>query len=90
MGSPQDTGGLPALVASPSSPAVSTEGFDPGRDQDLEALDAWAFNVMLECCGDNARLPMEIAIGGAVLNLHDLDRILYWALTIANGKRGAK
>jgi hypothetical protein len=31
MGSPEDTGGLPALVASPSSPAVSTEGFDPGR-----------------------------------------------------------
>lgn len=38
---------------------------------------AWAFNVMLECSAhDEATGPLECVIGGAVLNLHDLNRIL--------------
>lgn len=36
---------------------------------------AWAFNVKLECSG-RTREDAEIALGGAILNLHDLDGIL--------------
>ena len=42
-----------------------------------ELLSAWAFNVMLECSHpDND--PPRIAIGGDVLNLRDLERLLDW------------
>lgn len=46
--------------------------------QDL--LEAWAFNVMLEC---SALDPDggQCAIGGAVLSLHDLNTVLQAALT---------
>lgn len=47
-----------------------------------EALDTWSFNVMLECTREDDQL--EMVIGGAVLDLRDLDRILTWAMG-ANG-----
>lgn len=41
------------------------------------AFHAWAFNVHLECSGHDENLgPLSCAIGGAALNLHDLDRLL--------------
>lgn len=43
------------------------------------ALSAWSFNVMLECSG-RADDALEVAIGGAVLDLRDLDRILTWMI----------
>lgn len=44
----------------------------------MEQLEAWAFNVMLECQGRDDD-PLDIVIGGAVLNLRDLDQILQHA-----------
>lgn len=44
-------------------------------------LEAWAFNVHLECSRPDD--PLEVAIGGAVLNLRDLDAILSDALAAA-------
>jgi len=42
-----------------------------------EPLRAWAFNVMLECSHpDND--PPRLAIGGAILDLRDLERLLDW------------
>ena len=42
-----------------------------------QILHDWAFNVMLECSGRNIG-EAEMAIGGAVLSLHDLDKLLDW------------
>lgn len=54
-------------------------------DELRQILHDWAFNAMLECC---ARKPDEgqIAIGGAVLDLHDLDKLLDW-LAVEYGVR---
>jgi len=41
---------------------------------DREKLEAWAFNVALECSREEAQL--EVAIGGAILDLRDLKAIL--------------
>ena len=43
-----------------------------------EPLEAWSFNVLLECSG-RKESDMLIAIGGAYLDLRDLNRILEWA-----------
>lgn len=47
-----------------------------------DKLEQWAFNVMLECSGNAA--PIELAVGGAVLDLHDLQRILEAAPALAS------
>jgi hypothetical protein len=39
-------------------------------------LEAWAFNVGLEC---SAHPEAQLAIGGAILDLRDLERVLQWA-----------
>lgn len=41
-----------------------------------DALEAWAFNVRLECMHPDAGDKIECAIGGAILDLRDLARIL--------------
>lgn len=43
-----------------------------------EKLEAWSFNVMLECSG-REESDMLMAVGGAFLDLRDLNRILGWA-----------
>ncbi|APZ98042.1 hypothetical protein BWQ93_05780 [Sphingopyxis sp. QXT-31] len=43
-----------------------------------ELLHEWQFNVALECRGAPPG-EMKLALGGAVLELHDLDRVLCWA-----------
>lgn len=43
-----------------------------------EPMAAWSFNVMLECSGRDES-DMLIAVGGAFLDLRDLNRILKWA-----------
>lgn len=45
---------------------------DGWEDKSLDKLDAWRFNVMLECQGGDGKC----VIGGAVLNLNDLLAIL--------------
>ena len=45
-----------------------------------DALDAWSFNVMLECSGRKED-QLECLVGGAVLDFRDLDRILTWAIS---------
>lgn len=45
---------------------------DGWEDMATDKLDAWRFNVMLECQGGNG----ECVIGGAELNLNDLLAIL--------------
>jgi hypothetical protein len=67
----------------PCSTGSGPSGFDPEREEDLCALEAWAFNVMLECSALDDEQSPEVAIGGAVLNFRDLDRILTWARGMA-------
>jgi hypothetical protein len=67
----------PSGLAVPVEPGLVPTGFDPSREKDAYALEAWAFNVMLECAG--LEQPSEVAIGGALLDFRDLDRILQWA-----------
>lgn len=57
---------------------------------DARAMEDWAFNVHLECMGSPGE-KIDVVIGGAVLNLRDLDKILNAALTaeIAEGATGA-
>lgn len=50
-----------------------------------EILHDWAFNVMLECSGRKTD-EGQIAIGGAVLDLHDLDKLLDW-ISVEHGVR---
>jgi hypothetical protein len=73
----RDPSGL-AVPVEPVARLVPT-GFDPSREEDAYALEAWAFNVMLECAGLDDEQPSEVAIGGALLDFRDLDRILQWA-----------
>lgn len=47
-----------------------------------EPMAAWSFNVMLECSGRDES-DMLIAVGGAFLDLRDLNRILKWAYLLA-------
>ena len=49
-----------------------------------EPLEDWSFNVLLECSG-REESDMLIAIGGAFLDLRDLNRILEWARARAGG-----
>ena len=46
-----------------------------GLDEWHDLIDEWAFNVRLECLGRKQE-DATIAIGGAVLNLFDLDALL--------------
>lgn len=48
-----------------------------------EQLEAWAFNVMLECMGREEE-KIEMLVGGAILDLRDLDRILTKAIARTN------
>lgn len=45
----------------------------------LPALEDWCFNVRLECLG-RSDAELEVVLGGAILDLRDLDRILEWTL----------
>ncbi len=55
--------------------------FDLSRASDRAILNIWAFNVYLESGGEELA---EVAVGGAILNWCDLDRILEWAREQAN------
>lgn len=44
-----------------------------------EHLEQWLFNVELECCGASLSAIEEIAIGGAVLKMADLLKVLQYA-----------
>lgn len=50
----------------------------PITQQLAEALNAWAFNVMLECSGREED-KLEVVIGGAIIDLRDLHDVLEWA-----------
>lgn len=47
------------------------------------ALESWAFNVMLECSALDDAQPSEVPIGGAILDLRDLHKVLDWARDVA-------
>jgi hypothetical protein len=57
---------------------------EPLSDELVEALHTWAFNVMLEC---NGRQDTTILMGGAIVDLRDLQSILEWALDSQPGGR---
>lgn len=63
------TGSLHACAANDPG-AIPVIGFNADA-RVAEALDAWAFNVMLECAGREEG-SIDVVIGGAVLNLRDL------------------
>ena len=50
-------------------------------DELLKKIDAWAFNVRLECSGQPK--PFSVVMGGAILAMDDLVEILEWAQTEA-------
>ncbi|WP_395393021.1 hypothetical protein WBP07_17805 [Novosphingobium sp. BL-8A] len=52
---------------------------DMSNENLRELIDAWSFNVMLECSG-REESKMLVAMGGAFLDLRDLDKILTWAM----------
>jgi hypothetical protein len=66
-----------AIAAWNTRPVAST--LDP------ETVDAWAFNVMLECRG-HAEAKINILLGGAILDLRDLHKILQ---ALSPGKTGS-
>lgn len=46
------------------------------KDELVDKLDAWLFNLRLECSGGSLSAIEEVAIGGAVLKLSDLLDVL--------------
>lgn len=75
---------------------ISEQAKAEGRamtDKELvDKLDAWLFNLRLECSGGSLSAIEEVAIGGAVLKLSDLLDVLEWvaALTAFNTAEGGR